>query len=205
MVWSLVELLYDELKSLAVHLSPSVRVSGGEVGDVLSALIAYAEHGQPVVDAAHQGPQALYDFFHEHLVKLAEDAGEGPPRKGQPLQHEPAPGRFGPPPAVSRSDFAELKALVEQLLAAQGIAPAAAAPAAAPAPPLFAPATDVPAAPPPVPAPAAEQALTPDQVRAIARAHQAQQDAERLAHDTPQPETGEIPAPATWTPPDEAA
>jgi hypothetical protein len=56
-----------------------------------------------------------------------------------------------------------------------------------------------------VPAPAAEQALTPDQALAIARAHQARQDAERLAHDTPQPETGEIPAPATWTPPDEAA
>lgn len=154
-------MLVDELKALATHLPPSLRVAGAETADVLSALVAYAEHGQPVVDAAHQGPQELYDFFHNHLTKVATDAGEQPPRKGQPLQRVPEPGRFGPPPAVSRADFAELKGLVEQLLAAQ-VAQAA-----------------------PQPAPAASQ-LTPDQILAAERAVQMVAEAQAHAHDTPE-------------------
>jgi len=109
--------LYDDLKALSVHLSPSVRVAGSEVADVLSALVAYAEHGQPILQVAQDGPQAVYDLLHEHQVKLAAADGRGVPVKGQPLQSVPAPGRFGPPPAVSRSDFEKLTALVEQLVA----------------------------------------------------------------------------------------
>jgi hypothetical protein len=108
--------LYDELKTLSAHLSPSIRVGGSEVADVLSALVAYLEHGPSIIDAAHDGPQAVYDLLHDHQVKVAADDGLEPPVKGQPLQHQPAAGRFGPPPAVSRSDFEKLTALVQQLV-----------------------------------------------------------------------------------------
>jgi len=152
--------LLEELKALSVHLSPSHRVAGSEVADVLGALIGYAEHGQPIIDAAHQGPQALYDFWHDHLTQLAVSNGDEPPVKGQPLQHVPEAGRFGPPPAVSHNDFQELKSLVQQLLSAQGVTPAASEPAPLP--------------------------LTPDQLAAVARAQQTVADAEALAHDQPE-------------------
>ena len=126
--------LYDELKTLAVHLSPSLRVGGSEVADVLSSLVAYIEHGQPIIDAAHDGPQAVYDVLHDHQVKAAADNGLQAPVKGQPLQHQPAPGRAGPPPAVSRTDFEKLTALVQQLVTAQTPEPAP-APASGPAGP----------------------------------------------------------------------
>jgi hypothetical protein len=154
--------LYDELKTLSVHLSPSYRVAGSELGDVLSALVAFTEHGEPILTAAAEGPQALYDFLHEHQAKLAAAAGQDPPVKGQPLQHQPAPGRFGPPPAVSRADFEKLTGLVEQLLAAQTSTLVRSAPAAA------------------VPV------LTPDQARAVERGRQILADAETFARDTPE-------------------
>ena len=108
--------LYDELKALAPHLSPSHRVSGSEVGDVLSALITFVEHGNPVLAAASEGAQALYDFYHDVEVARAKEAGDPEPVKGQPIQAQPAPGRYGPPPVVSRADFDRLAKLVESLV-----------------------------------------------------------------------------------------
>jgi len=108
--------LYDELKALAPHLSPSHRVSGSEVGDVLSALITFVEHGNPVLAAASEGTQALYDFYHDVEVARAKEAGDPEPVKGQPIQAQPAPGRYGPPPVVSRADFDRLAGLVESLV-----------------------------------------------------------------------------------------
>lgn len=108
-------MLYDELKALAVSLSPTTRVSGSEVADVLSALIAFVEHGPAVIDAAHDGPQALADFYHDHIVAQAVAAGEPAPAKGLPLERAVEPGRYGPPPAVTKSDFDKLAAAVASI------------------------------------------------------------------------------------------
>lgn len=128
-------MLYDELKALAPSLSPSHRVSGSEVGDVLSALIAYVEHGEPILQAAQTaGQQGIVDFVHELFVHEAQQAGGPAPVKGQPLQAEPAVGRRGPAPAVSKTDFDKLAGLVEKLVASLSTGAAAPAPDAPPAP-----------------------------------------------------------------------
>jgi hypothetical protein len=125
--------LRDELKALSVVLSPTHRVSGSETADVLSALIAYVED-PGVLAAAQEGAQAVADFYHDRLTSEATSLGIEPPVRGQPIEQQPAPGRQGPAPAVSKTDFDRLTGLVEQLLAAQA---ASAAPESEPyAPPV---------------------------------------------------------------------
>jgi hypothetical protein len=108
--------LRDELKALSVVLSPTHRVSGSETADVLSALIAYVEDPS-VLAAAQEGAQAVADFYHDRLTSEATSLGVEPPVKGQPIEQQPAPGRQGPAPAVSKADFDKLATSVAQLVA----------------------------------------------------------------------------------------
>jgi hypothetical protein len=110
--------LRDELKTLSVQLGPTHRVSGSETADVLSALIAYVENPGVLAAAQEGGQQGVADFYHDVLTQEASENGADPPVKGQPIFQQPAPGRQGPAPAVSKADFDKLAASVAQLVAA---------------------------------------------------------------------------------------
>jgi hypothetical protein len=109
--------LRDELKALSVQLSPTHRVSGSETADVLSALIAYVENPGVLAAAQEGGQQGVADFYHDQLTAEASNNGLELPVKGQPIEQQPAPGRQGPAPAVSKADFDKLAASVAQLVA----------------------------------------------------------------------------------------
>lgn len=109
--------LLDELRALAPVQSPTDRISGSEVADLLGALVAYAEHGGSIFDAAHEGPQAVADHSHDVAARQAEEAGTDAPVKGAPVA--PGPVTSGAPtPAggVLKADFDKLVGLVETLL-----------------------------------------------------------------------------------------
>lgn len=112
--------LIDELRSLSPVLSPSVRASGAEVADLLSALVAYTEHGDKLIAAAHEGPQAVADFYHDHAVDQAAEAGHPEPEKGAPVGSGPisTAATAGPGGGVSQGQFNELSSKFDQLLAA---------------------------------------------------------------------------------------
>lgn len=86
----------NDFRRLGAILSPSERVSIGEVGDVLSAVIAVVSHGNPLLDAAELGPQAVADFYHDAITDQARADGveeKDLPRKGQPVHSAPQTGQ----------------------------------------------------------------------------------------------------------------
>jgi hypothetical protein len=113
--------LLDDLRVLGTLLPPSEHVSSGEVGDVLSALIAHEEHGHALTtDAASGGSQGVHNFFHEVIAKFARDKGLPKPVKGAPVVPEPQLGQPAPvqgPTGVDPAAFAQLAAAVAALTA----------------------------------------------------------------------------------------
>lgn len=100
----------DDLKALAAVLPPSERVMGGEVGDVLSAVVSVITHGPQIIDAAKQGADKVADFLHDELVKLAEAGGHPVPQRGATVATvAPAPA------APSSSDISALEAQIAAL------------------------------------------------------------------------------------------
>jgi hypothetical protein len=108
--------LIDELRALSAVLPPNYRAGGGEVADLLSSAIAYAEHGDKIIEAAHQGPQAVADFFHDHIAAGAADAGHPEPVKGAPVLVASAPAPQAATGQVSQSEFRQLAAKFDELL-----------------------------------------------------------------------------------------
>lgn len=102
--------LIDELRRLATVLPPSLRARGAEAADLISAVIARAEHGQPIIDAADQGPQVLADFLHEQIAADAQARNVAAPQKGSPVANvQPTPA--GPAAGgVTRTELDQLKA-----------------------------------------------------------------------------------------------
>lgn len=108
-----------ELKALGAALPPSERVMSNEVADVMSAIIAEHEHGEDIVTAAQDGKIA--DFYHDHLVGKAEEAGTEIPRRGNVQQQM---GQSAAPVNPLESKVAALSDQVAALVAAlQGNAP----------------------------------------------------------------------------------
>lgn len=119
--------LLDDLKNVSQHLSPTFKVKASEALDVLSALVQYAEHGSPLVEAAVQGAQSVADFYHEIEVGKASESGAEAPQKGQPVTATPqAPTAYpgAVPPAAPST--AEIAAEVVRQLQAAGVQEAAA-------------------------------------------------------------------------------
>lgn len=71
----------DQLRALAAVLPPNERLHGSEVADVLSAVVAFITHGDPLVAAAEQGVTAVQDFFHDVAVARAAAAGQNAPQR----------------------------------------------------------------------------------------------------------------------------
>ena len=109
--------LLEDLRSLSVVLPPSERVVVGEVADVLSALIAKVEHGNEIITAAGQGPQAVHDFLHDRIVAQAPDGAQV--IKGATVESAPAnqlnPPVVQGPTGIDPARFEQLVAAVEAL------------------------------------------------------------------------------------------
>ena len=119
--------LVDDLRAVAKVLPPSLGVSNPEALGVLSALVAVAEHGPELIDAAKQGPQAVADFYHEKISAEARAAGKPEPSKGAPVESAPAGGA---PASAVPAGGPDIERLVQdgvaKALAALGIQAAAA-------------------------------------------------------------------------------
>jgi len=97
----------NDLRNLALLLPPNLKLAAGEAADVVSGIAAYLEHGEPLIEAAGNGAQAVADFFHQHIVDTAPE-GAPPVVKGNPVetvQHKPGPAAGG----VSQTDLANFK------------------------------------------------------------------------------------------------
>lgn len=112
-----------DLKALAAALPPTERISGAEVADVLSALVATVTHGKAILDAGKEGGNAVYAFLHEEIAKLAEQNGDPQPEKGAALTQPAQPGPVAAPAAPS-IDYDALAAAMVRAQAAQAQAPA---------------------------------------------------------------------------------
>lgn len=154
----------NDLRGLALLLSPSEKIAAGEVADVASALVAVASHGEAVLEAADNGAQGVADFFHNLQVEKAKALGAEEPRRGAPVENVPLRGGLpGANSGVTASDLSKLKAeivgefkdLLAELLGTRPAPAATAEPAeaadphaaASPAPGIF-PAPAAPAAEP---------------------------------------------------------
>ena len=84
----------NDLKALALALPPSERVATGEVGDVLSALIAVGQYGDDIITSAKEGKIA--DFFHQVATDKAEADGAEAPRRGSVPVEQPTTGQAAP-------------------------------------------------------------------------------------------------------------
>lgn len=126
----------NDLRKLSIVLPPSEHVSLGEVGDIVSALIAHAAHGDPIIAAADEGLQAVHDFYYDRAVEHAAENGHDRPTKGQPVVTGPVTTHAGPPGGVSPAEFQALARQVQTLVDALTASAAkdAPAPPAAPAP-----------------------------------------------------------------------
>lgn len=111
------EPLLDRLRRLALMLPPNHRLSSGEVADIAAAAIAVQEHGDKLLDAADEGPQAVADFYHDA-------SGAGDEQRGNPVANVPLTTTAAPAQTVSKADFDKLMAAVEALTAAQAKTPA---------------------------------------------------------------------------------
>lgn len=110
----------NDLQALALALPPSERVPSGAVGDVVSALIAVAQHGEGIIDAAKEGKIA--DFYHDLAVKHAADNGHPEPVRGSVPTEQPTSGQAAPvqDAATHKRLTAVENALAEILAAVRG-------------------------------------------------------------------------------------
>ena len=121
----------NELRQLAAVLPPSERVFANEASDLLSAVVALIEHGQPIIEAVKRGgSEAVYDLLHAREVTLAQQEGREPPQRGQS-------GAITPTPAVSEvsalaAQVAALTKLVTEAVGGHSVQP----PQPSPAPPV---------------------------------------------------------------------
>ena len=105
-----------DLKALGPALPPSERLQASETADVLSALAAVVTHGRSILDAAKQGGNAVYDFFHQSAVDQAKAAGADEPRRG----NTPAPPTSPGAPAAGAAPAAiDYDALAQAIIRAQ--------------------------------------------------------------------------------------
>lgn len=105
----------DELKALAAALPPNHRLQSAEVADVLSALVAVAQHGDGLIAAAKEGGTAVHQFYHDAIAKQAEADGNPAPVKGQALT-DPAPAT----PATATAQAIDYDQLAAAIVKAQG-------------------------------------------------------------------------------------
>lgn len=105
----------SDLKALAAALPPSERVSSSEVADVLSALVATVAHGRAILDAGAEGGNAVYEFIHNEIAKVAEQNGDPQPQKGQALTQPAQPGA----PVTPMAQTIDYDALAAAMLKAQ--------------------------------------------------------------------------------------
>ena len=99
----------NDLRALAPALPPTSRLQGAEVADVLSALLAVEEHGEALIAAAKDGPNAVAQLFHDAAVKHAADNGHPEPAQGAlPVQEPSTAGPVAPPqPGIDYDKLAQ--------------------------------------------------------------------------------------------------
>ena len=68
--------LIDDLRHIGAHLDPSLGLTSNEVVPVLSALIHYHKHGEELVKAAEEGPEAVSELLSPASVETAVAEGE---------------------------------------------------------------------------------------------------------------------------------
>lgn len=97
------------LRALALSLPPSERVQGGEVADVLSSLVALATHGAALLEAAQEGTQQVYEFYHTKAVDKAKADGTPVPARGSTFEEVP---RVAPVAQAPTIDYDKLAAAI---------------------------------------------------------------------------------------------
>ena len=120
-----------DLRALAAALPPSERLAASEVADVLSSVVAVITHGPAILEAAKEGGDKVYEFFHNAIAKQAEADGVAAPIRGQVSQEAPPATPVAPSQAV---DYDKLAAAIVKAQQAQN-APVQDAPRATDTPP----------------------------------------------------------------------
>lgn len=104
----------NDIRSLALLLSPSEKVQSSEVADLTSGLAAYINYGDDILTAAEKGAQGIADFFHDKITDKAKADGVPDaelPKRGasvENVQTRQAPSGYNT--GVNQSDLDKLKA-----------------------------------------------------------------------------------------------
>lgn len=115
----------NDLRALSTALPASERLSGAEAADVLSAVVAVGHYGQDLLDAAQNGADSVLQFFHDHAVTKAQEAGHDEPQRGAVTQTAEAPQvQSGAPGTIDYAKLAEAIVAAQRADVTQPEAPA---------------------------------------------------------------------------------